>query len=292
MLSRVMCFSTILLAAPLFGGGFVAEEGSLFFKLDYTSQDADSFFPASGDQQTLFDLLGVNDVEENSANLYLELGLTKRLTLSMSVQYQDAEVGTPGGPLPNDGFTDAWLQARYLLYSGRWNLVLLGGAKIPLEDNEATLPQLSSGEAAYDLGLATGFGATRYYLEADVFYRIQEGRTRSPIPAVDGLAYDDQWGAVFKGGLNLHPRLGLEGLINLGQTAADLEASSPEAFGGGFLDLEEGRSFRQRQSHHGPNQCLLLPGPGKNRIGPGSDPHHRCRQRHRLRQYAQRVVLP
>ena len=86
---------------------------------------------------------------------------------------------------------------------------------------------------------------------------------------MDGLAYDDQWGAVFKGGLNLHPRLGLEGLINLGQTAADLEASSPEAFGGGFLDLEEGGLFANDNRTTGQINAYYYLAPGKTGLGLG-----------------------
>jgi len=222
-------YKTILLTLALglcpiaFGSGFVAPKGSLFFKLETQFQDASDFYTSTSGSDVLLNFPGVRNIEEVNTNLYIRLGLTDRFSVSLASQYQDAQIGTPdGGKLTNAGLSDVWIRAEYLLKQNRLSWVLNGGVKLPIAENEAVLPQLSTGELAYEIGLGLGYGAAAYYIEGELFYRFQSGTTESPVPAFTGIEYENEYGAIVKGGLKLTSRLNTEALLAYQDNQADL----------------------------------------------------------------------
>ena len=211
------------LGSLLMGSGFTLEKGRFYSELKYQFQTVDKSFDNRGNVITQPEVNLLEDgIEADVGSLFLAYGVMDRLTLTANFQYvQNVLKNRFASPSENEGFSDIFLEAWYLLYKNKVHWVLNAGAKLPQQENRAVTPQITNGENEFGLGIGVGYGEKNFYLEGELAGVFREGFVNNV--QIFGIPYEDSLTLELKGGWQGHPKWLLEGRLFVEETTADLE---------------------------------------------------------------------
>ena len=197
----LLFLSAILGTSPLFAGAWVQPQGSYYVKLWVAEFRADQEFGLQGERQRLYLAAGSwrqATLEERSAGLYAECGLTPQLTLVASLPWKRltrsaTDILEPINPNirnRSSGMGDLSMGLRRLLSSAPLvsSIQIMGripaGYQVgpaPTQLNDTPVLPRGNGARALSLEILAGQSRSRLYATGGLGYRVQSGRPDNEI---------------------------------------------------------------------------------------------------------------
>jgi hypothetical protein len=217
-----------LSAEQVMAGAWTQAKGKFYSRLAYEQYSADEYFDENGDTLSYSPADSKKrdfEYDEDLTSLYLEYGLTDKLTLVASLNYKEAEWRyKPGGGVKVDkvantsGPGDQELGVKYQLYTTEKGVLSIQGMyKTPEgydEDDKGTL-DIQRGDAQEDYDVRLLYGQSLYPMIPG-YFNVEAGyRMRSQEPA-DEFKYVLEVGVDFTSWF--YGRVKLDGSANLGNS--------------------------------------------------------------------------
>ena len=193
--------SILLHGVPLFAGAWVQEKGAFYLKIWTTGFSTEDEFDLQGERRPLYYYIGSwrrTSLEERSAGIYAEYGLTRRFTLVATLPWKQltrkaTDILEPVSPHirnHSSGIGDLAMGVRLHLFSNFLVSSIQVMVRIPggyevgppptqLADNPH-LP-LGTGVRALSLEALAGHSSSRWYTTGSLGYRFQDGRLKDEI---------------------------------------------------------------------------------------------------------------
>ncbi len=195
-------------------GAWTQPKDGYYFKVSTNYLDTSSDIDASGSR---IPKAGQGNLRDISTFIYIEYGLSDRLTLVTSLPYRrlsDRRIFETGiARERRSGFGDTEIRARWAISTGRTPISFAVGTKLSLWRPEGTTRvPLSTGEADFDTRILVGrsLHPRPVYTTGELGYRLRGG------------AFSDELFYSFEAGISAR-RFSFKGLLNGTQTLGDCE---------------------------------------------------------------------
>ncbi len=225
---------TMVPVASCFAGAWTMPEGKLYSKFSLNYYSAEEDFDEDGDRVD-FDQHG--DFYDVNASVYLEYGLTERLTLVTNLSYKYLEYENDAMTSESFGIGDIDVAAKYLLYQRPGSAVSIQGLlKVPESYDETDDVPLGNGQ--YDVEFRLLYGQSLYPV-IPCYFNLEAGyRFRQEEPA-------DEFRYLVEMGIDVtskaYGRVKLDGILGMGNEGRNYDASgnptTTEDYNLGKLDL-------------------------------------------------------
>jgi hypothetical protein len=198
----------IFISTSLYAGAWTQEKGHIYSRLAFNYYYADEHFLNGGSKKN-FKWDG--DFKDRNVSLYVEYGLTDRLTALTSLYFKEIKKEDDYVKQTTNGFGDIDLALKYNVFKGSKGVFSLQGLiKIPEAYDENDDLPLGNGQYDYELRGLMGFSLWPVlpgYMNFELGYR-----WRSEAPA-DELRYLVEFGSDF--GKYLYGRVKLDGILGM-----------------------------------------------------------------------------
>lgn len=238
-----------LTAGQLMAGAWPQEKGKFYTRLSYDYYEADRYFHDGGGSNSYSPGDGKKrdfEYEEDLYSLYIEYGITEKLTVIGSFNYKKAEWiykagGTPFVPVDKvantSGLGDQEIGLKYRFVttkSGVFSVQALYKTPEGYDEDDRGPLDIQRGDSQEDYELRLMYGQSLYpaipgYCNVELGYR-----WRSQEPA-DEFKYLFEMGVDFTS--SFYGRVKFDGSANLGNSDDDLATLSDKDVGGNEVDI-------------------------------------------------------